>query len=99
MLIRTPNDLAAVVRQARLDAGLTQATLASKIGVSRLWVVKFEQGKAEAEVGLALRALRVLGLSIQIVAADRPRGTAVPAETDGSDTAVDLDDLLAGGRE
>lgn len=98
MLVRTPNDLAAVVRQARLDAGLTQAELAARIGVSRLWVVKFEQGKAEAEVGLALRALRVLGLSIHIVTADQPRATAAPAETDRSNTAVDLNDLLTGGR-
>lgn len=95
MLVRTPYDLAAVIRQARLDAGLTQAQLAEKVGVSRLWVVKFEQGKAEAEIGLALRALRVLGLSLQIAGPGSPIPDAgAPA---AADSTINLDDLLAGG--
>lgn len=94
MFVHTPNDLAAIVKQGRLDAKLTQAQLAERIGVRRLWVVKFEQGKAEAEVGLVLRALRVLGLSLQVTSA---AAGAPPAALDPLAPSIDLDALLGGG--
>lgn len=62
----TPKDLGVVVREARVAAGLTQAALADKIGASRFWVAEFERGKPRAEVGLALKALRALKLTITI---------------------------------
>ncbi|MEJ0074704.1 MAG: type II toxin-antitoxin system Y4mF family antitoxin [Alphaproteobacteria bacterium] len=62
MLIRTPADLGAAIRDRRRQLGLDQATLAQRIGVSRQWVVAIEQGRSRAELGLVLRALDALGI-------------------------------------
>jgi HTH-type transcriptional regulator/antitoxin HipB len=66
MLIRTPADLGALIRDYRRRRGLDQQALAKKIGVSRQWVVEIEKGKARAEVGLILRALDVLGVPLSV---------------------------------
>ncbi len=56
------------VRQARLKAGLSQSALGDRIGASRFWVAQFEQGKPSAELGLALKAVQAVGLSLAIAA-------------------------------
>jgi HTH-type transcriptional regulator / antitoxin HipB len=66
MLIRTPADLGALIRDYRRRRGLDQQALAKKIGVSRQWVVEIEKGKPRAEVGLILRALDVLGVPLSV---------------------------------
>lgn len=58
--------IGAVVREARLSAGLSQTDLGQRIGASRFWVAQFERGKPSAELGLALKAMRALGLSVLI---------------------------------
>jgi y4mF family transcriptional regulator len=64
MRIRTPTDLGAVLRDRRKELKLDQATLAQRIGVSRQWLVGVERGRARAELGLVLRALDAVGLSV-----------------------------------
>lgn len=66
MLIRTPADLGALIRDYRRRRGLDQHALAKKIGVSRQWVVEIERGKPRAEMGLILRALDVLGVPLSV---------------------------------
>jgi HTH-type transcriptional regulator / antitoxin HipB len=56
----------ALVRQARLMAGLSQTDLGQRIGASRFWVAQFEKGKPGAELGLALKAMHALGLTVLI---------------------------------
>ena len=65
MLIRTPADLGAVIRDRRKRFGLGQADLAKKIGASRQWVVGIERGHSRAELGLVLRALDTLGIRLE----------------------------------
>jgi HTH-type transcriptional regulator/antitoxin HipB len=65
MLIRTPADLGAVIRERRKQLGLDQAELASRVEVSRQWIVGVEQGKSRAELGLVLRTLDVLGVRLE----------------------------------
>ncbi len=67
MTIRTVSDLAAFARDRRKQLGWTQADFASKIGVGREWVIKFEQGKPTVELGIAVRALRELGVLIELL--------------------------------
>lgn len=62
----TPKDIGALAREARIGASLTQAQLGAKIGASRYWVAEFERGNPGAELGLALKALRVLKLVLII---------------------------------
>lgn len=64
MILRTPRDIGALIRQRRQDAGLDQAALAEKVGVSRWWINEIEKGKPRAELGLVLRTLTVLGVKL-----------------------------------
>jgi transcriptional regulator with XRE-family HTH domain len=45
---------------------MTQAELARSIGASRSWVFQVERGNAGAEIGLVLKALKALGLMLDV---------------------------------
>jgi HTH-type transcriptional regulator/antitoxin HipB len=62
MLIRTPKELGAIIRDKRKRLKLDQSTLAKRIGVSRQWIIEIEQGHPRAELGLVLRALDALDI-------------------------------------
>jgi len=64
-------DVAAVLKQARQKAGLTQAELASRAGVARSTLVRMETlARDDMSVGLLLRLLEAAGQELKIV----PRG-------------------------
>lgn len=88
MQIRTPQDIGAVLREGRQNAGLDQAELARRAGVSRQWLVEVERGKPRAEVGLILRVFNTLGLSLQ---SGRTPYTAGIAEDAGPDIDAIVD--------
>lgn len=67
---RNPAEMGRAIRDRRRALGLDQATLATRVGVSRQWIVEMEAGKERAEVGLVLRTLCALGL--QLTLAPRP---------------------------
>lgn len=67
MLARNADDLGALLREARLAAGLSQAEVADMVGASRQWVINVEKGAATAQVGLMLDALRSVGLLVDVV--------------------------------
>ncbi|WP_394849447.1 helix-turn-helix domain-containing protein [Pendulispora brunnea] len=85
MQLRTPKDVGAAIRQRRRELHLDQRTLAERVGVSRQWISECERGKPRAELGLVLRAIRVLGLDLRIGA----ESVAVPplAHTNGTSSA------------
>ena len=89
MRIRTATDLGAFIRERRTRLGMDQITLAKKAGTSRKWLVEVEQGKPGAEIGLILRTLKSLEISI-ILAAD----TLVATPTPGKEKAPDIDSVL-----
>jgi len=62
--IRTPHDLASLARGRRRDLGWTQTEVARRAGVSRKWVSDFETGKTSVDLGVVLRVLEVLDLSL-----------------------------------
>ena len=64
MLVRTPADLGAIIRDRRKQLKLDQLTFAKRIGVSRQWVIEVEHGHARAELGLMLRAIDALGIRL-----------------------------------
>jgi len=64
MLVRTPADLGAVIRERRKHLKLDQATFAKRIGVSRQWVIEIERGHPRAELSLVLRAFGALGIPL-----------------------------------
>ena len=87
MTIHSIRDLAAAVRGRRMELGLNQADLASRAGVSRKWVYEFEAGKPKAELGLLLRVLEELGLTLEL-SSSRAGDSVAPAP------ATDLDAVL-----
>ena len=66
MRIRTATDLGAFIRERRTRLGMDQIALAKKAGTSRKWLVEVEQGKPGAEIGLILRTLKSLEISIDL---------------------------------
>lgn len=87
----TAADLGALVREARERRGWTQTALGARVGASRFWVAEFERGKAGAELGLALRAVRAVGLHLTAdVPAQRAAGggEATRDAASGSATAA-----------
>lgn len=88
MLIRTPADLGAVIRERRKALKLGQAELASRIGTSRQWIIAVEQGRSRAELGLVLRALDALGVRLDF-------GVTKPPQAN----APDLDAIVAAARK
>ncbi len=67
MLVRTPADLGAAIRDKRKQLKLDQSTFAKQIGVSRQWVIEIERGHPRAELGLVLRALDALNIHLDTI--------------------------------
>ncbi len=88
MRLRTAREVGALLRERRRQLGLNQATLAERIGVSRLWVSEMEQGKQRAELGLVLRALDAVG--VRLLVDDRP---------DDGAAVVDIDQIVERARK
>ena len=76
--------------------GMDQGSLARKVGVSRQWIVEAEKGKPRAEVGLMLRTLNALGVSLDICLDDgtRPRR----GEAGGAPDPLDIDAIVERAR-
>jgi len=86
MLIRTPTDLGAIIRDRRKRLKLDQSTLAKRIGVSRQWVIDIEHGHPRAELALVLRALDALGIPLH--ASGEP-------STSSTQSGVDINAIVA----
>lgn len=63
---RKPKDLAAVIRAAREDAGISQATLAEQLAFSRDYMVDLESGKPNLYVSRLFRVLHELGITMTL---------------------------------
>ena len=66
MRIKTVSGLGMFVRDQRKKKGWSQADLAQKAGVSRLWIGDLEKGKPTLEIDLVFKAMRVLGISFEV---------------------------------
>jgi HTH-type transcriptional regulator/antitoxin HipB len=92
MRLRTPNDIGHLVRAQRKKRGWTQADFAQRLGVSRLWILQLEQGKETAQVGLVLRALNELDISLDVDL--RPASLNDPVRRPQLPD-INLDDIIA----
>lgn len=80
-IVRTPKDIGALIRSARRDRGLDQGALAALVGVSRQWISEIENGKSSAELGLMLRTLNALRVTLTA----RAQSQALPSHDPLSD--------------
>ena len=70
--VLTVGQLGMEIRRLRLAAGLTQAELAERAGVSRRWVGQVERGHLRAEADKVMRVVRALGLAVRLEPARTP---------------------------
>ena len=94
--LRTPGEVGAAIRARRRELGWDQSELATRAGVSRLWVNQIEGGKPGASLGLVLRAFAALGLTLSVAVPNEPDAgieTSAPAK------AIDLDAILKAARK
>jgi HTH-type transcriptional regulator/antitoxin HipB len=68
---------------------MDQIALATKAGTSRKWLVEVEQGKPGAEIGLILRTLKSLEVSIDLEA-----DSSVATPPPGKVKAPDINSVL-----
>jgi HTH-type transcriptional regulator / antitoxin HipB len=87
MRIQTALELGALIRDARRKKGLDQSSLAAHVGVSRQWVVAIEKGKPGAPIGLVLRTLGALGISLD--ADESPRAGARKGQHEAGADMID----------
>ena len=66
LTVRKQQDVAAVIRAARENAGLSQAELAEKLGFSRDYMVDIESGKSNLFTARLLRVLHELGIAMTL---------------------------------
>jgi len=92
MLVRTPAELGALIRDRRKQLHLDQAALAHRVGVSRQWLIDVERGHARAELGLVLRILAALNIRI-----DADIGQRVSSGL--SVSPADIDAIVASARK
>lgn len=59
-------NLAAAIRQARVDAGLTQAELGAFVGASRFAVADLEAGKVTTQLRRLIETLDAVGLELVV---------------------------------
>lgn len=59
-------DIAYLVPTLRREAGLTQAALAAKAGVSTRWLAAFEAGKTSVDLTNAYNVYKALGYTFTI---------------------------------
>ena len=64
--VTTARDFGSSLRAARKRAGLTLVECAGANGVGVRFLSELERGKATAELGLALRVARSLGIRIRV---------------------------------
>lgn len=70
MRIREVEGFGAIARQRRRDLGLTQAQLAEKSGVTRQWLVRFENGNTDVALSKVYAVLKALELTARVNPAD-----------------------------
>lgn len=79
MKIGNAEDLGRVARQRRIDLGLSQDDVASRAGVTRQWLSRFEQSKADVTLSKALSIMRELNLTIDVRAVQEPGTIDIPS--------------------
>ena len=70
MRVRSPGDLGAIAREQRRKAGLSQADVAERAGVTRQWLVRFERGNTEVSLSKAFAVLRTLEITVSATPPD-----------------------------
>ena len=94
MLIRHPGELGAVIMTVRRTQGLSQAQLADRLGVSRVWLGQVERGKSSPRLDLVLRVLNELQITLAAYASGDVMPDRLPVD---ALSPIDIDDIADTG--
>ena len=94
MLIRRPSELGAVIMTVRRTQGLSQAQLADRLGVSRVWLGQVERGKSSPRLDLVLRVLNELQITLAAYASGDVMPDRLPVD---ALSPIDIDDIADTG--
>lgn len=67
---RKQQDIAAVIKAARKDAGISQTELAERLAFSRDYLVDLESGKGNVYTSRLFRVLHELGITLTLAYGD-----------------------------
>lgn len=71
--VESAADVGALIRRERRAAAMTQQQLADRVGTTRQWVIRLEQGRHGTAMNTVLIALEELGLEMVARFDRRPR--------------------------
>jgi len=77
--VRTPEQLPAMLKGFRKKAGLTQADVAARMGISQQTLSALERNAEAVSAGRLMRLLAVLGVELVLRQPEAPAETAGPA--------------------
>lgn len=66
-MLTTAREFGMAVRRLRLESQLTQEELAAKAGVSRRWLLDFENGKPTVDLSRVMDCLFALDTGVELV--------------------------------
>lgn len=92
---KNPRELGAIIRQARIERGLTQKALAELVGDYQPVISAIEKGHSGVRISLIFQIIKALGLSMQLESGGAPAKRPPPADAD--DDAFDLDAIANTG--
>ena len=72
---RKQQDVAAVIRAVREEAGISQTDLAERLAFSRDYMVDLESGKGNVYTSRLFRVLHELGITVTLTYGDDRAGT------------------------
>lgn len=81
MDLRTPRDLSAIIRGARIDRGLSQEDLAVRSGVSRKMINELERGASDPRMSNVLAILDSLGLALNARRAESEKAPGIDLDS------------------
>lgn len=64
--MRSRRELASIIEQHRRELGMSQAELASRVGVSRQWVISMEAAEGNPSLTNLIAVLDALDLEIEV---------------------------------
>jgi HTH-type transcriptional regulator / antitoxin HipB len=98
MIIQNTRELGGFLRQAREDAGLTQAELAARLNVRRQRVLYLEQGEGQILMGFVFAVMRALGVELVLQKTDdRPSSSVAEDRCAAIPAPYSIDDIANGG--
>lgn len=92
-VVRSPQDLGALIAQARHQRGLSQRQLAAEFGVTQAWISRVEQGYPKSWIGQVFRLAVYLGIELQVTNA--PQTEAPSSDPTNKNAYPDIDDLVS----